>query len=349
MSATSRVACALGFERDSPAWRYVEELSAVRCGALAPFDADEVRSRCSLLGLPADDTAEIVATLPSPTRSPEWWWCAERATARLVADVGTGRAPHGTWPDFAGDAAVDPRRRCHFFHVALGVAPHTVAYHRRHEVPIRDAWTLLGDVAHQADVHRRVHGATGMHAPWWVTITLCGELVQLGRLQYHLFRISAGDESPQWYADSEAVRRREGFRPGEECLGVHIPSTGPLDPGLVDRSLHEAAVFFARHYPPTPPQRRRIATCRSWLLDPQLAGYLPASSRIMSFQRRFVLVGGDEEPGDRDVLEFVFRAPAETDLGALPRRTTLERAVVDHLRSGGHWHRRTGWLELPGA
>ena len=29
-----------------------------------------------------------------------------------------------------------------------------------------------------------------------------------------------------------------------------------------------------------------------------------------------------------------------------PQRSTLERAIVDHLRSGGHWHLGHGWFEL---
>jgi hypothetical protein len=30
----------------------------------------------------------------------------------------------------------------------------------------------------------------------------------------------------------------------------------------------------------------------------------------------------------------------------LPQRTTLERAIVGHLRAGEHWRNRTGWLAL---
>jgi hypothetical protein len=33
-------------------------------------------------------------------------------------------------------------------------------------------------------------------------------------------------------------------------------------------------------------------------------------------------------------------------LNALPQRTTLERAVVEHLCRGRHWRMRTGWLQL---
>ncbi|TMG50253.1 MAG: hypothetical protein E6H89_11275 [Chloroflexi bacterium] len=84
--------------------------------------------------------------------------------------------------------------------------------------------------------------------------------------------------------------------------------------------------------------------CTSWLLDPQLAEYLAPDSNIVRFGRRFTLVG-DGYDGDADVLRFVFHriAPRIDDL---PQRTTLERAIVAHLRAGSHWRNRTGWVEL---
>ena len=95
-------------------------------------------------------------------------------------------------------------------------------------------------------------------------------------------------------------------------------------------------------------------TCDSWLLDPQLAEYLPATSNIVAFQRRFTLT--DQPPdeqvidgrtrGDRSVLEFVFRSPG-TPLDRLPQRTALERAAVTHLKAGRHWTQRLGTLALP--
>ena len=42
-------------------------------------------------------------------------------------------------------------------------------------------------------------------------------------------------------------------------------------------------------------------------------------------------------PGDADVLFFVFHRRGEVDLPRLPHETTLQRVVLDRLRSGGHW------------
>ncbi|NBE97741.1 hypothetical protein FE391_28805 [Nonomuraea sp. KC401] len=79
--------------------------------------------------------------------------------------------------------------------------------------------------------------------------------------------------------------------------------------------------------------------------------YLPERSNIVRFQRRFVLkppAPGDEDRADASMLEYVFGRPSrqgpvtESRLAELPQDTTLRRAYVTHLRSGRHWHARTG-------
>ena len=35
-------------------------------------------------------------------------------------------------------------------------------------------------------------------------------------------------------------------------------------------------------------------------------------------------------------------APAREEAPAKPRRTVLQRAIVDHLQAGGHWYWRVG-------
>lgn len=56
--------------------------------------------------------------------------------------------------------------------------------------------------------------------------------------------------------------------------------------------------------------------------------------------------GGEEpEPADTEPVRFVFGDPDLPPAG-LPRRTSVERAVGDHLRAGGHWYVEHGWLRL---
>ena len=121
-----------------------------------------------------------------------------------------------------------------------------------------------------------------------------------------------------------------------------LVAAGPLLPAACTDSLRRARVLFSQALPLGP---CRIATCGSWLLDEQLAEYLPATSNIVAFQRRFRLLPGAGD-GDAAVFKHVFLREQPPSLEELPQRTTLERAIVQHLRAGRHWRTRVGWLEL---
>jgi hypothetical protein len=128
-------------------------------------------------------------------------------------------------------------------------------------------------------------------------------------------------------------------------LAVHIPGDGPLRPADCDASFRAAADFVAEYFPH---ERFRFATCSSWLLDEQLAEYLPREANIVDFQRRFTHFG-DRPLADDEVLEFVFHAPRGTaELDRLPQDTALQRAIVRHLREGRHWRLGHGWTPLVG-
>jgi hypothetical protein len=65
---------------------------------------------------------------------------------------------------------------------------------------------------------------------------------------------------------------------------------------------------------------------------------------MVRFQRRFQLTPTVVDAGV-EIIRFVFRR-LDAPLDELPRRTTLERAVVEHIRAGRQWHERKGWLLL---
>ena len=189
-------------------------------------------------------------------------------------------------------------------------AADVVHFHAQRGIPADVSWGSLADLGQQVRVHRRTYGDFGLHTYGWMRIAWSGALYWLGRLQFNLQL--DGDE---W------------------VLSTHIPDTGPLTPDLVDDSLLRARTFFARHFPECPSTDFH---CSSWLLDPELAAVLPAGSNLVRFQRRWRLYG-EPKRGDDDVLFFVFGRRAPVDLNTLPQTTTLERAVVQRLRSGRHW------------
>ncbi|MCQ9136564.1 acyltransferase domain-containing protein, partial [Streptomyces hilarionis] len=248
-------------------------------------------------------------------------------------------------------------------YVFVAALPHIRAHHRERDIPDEVSRHTLADVGRCVAWHRRWHGTGGLLIPEWLTLHFHGELYQLGRLQFQRSRVGA-----RTGASIAAAGLPHG--PGDAALSLHIPDfMGPLTPQAVERSLALARAFFARHYPE---ETYSVATCSSWLLDPQLKRHLPADSNIVRFQERFHLVRPPTAPGgaatselsataddsgtsavpevpavpdDMEPVRFVF-GTTDVPLDRLPRRTVLQRAVLDHLREGGHWYVGRGWLEL---
>jgi hypothetical protein len=282
-----------------------------------------------LTGDPAD-LAELETLRPAMSE-PAVRWLLDRCTADLVEAMGVAEADQ-PWPDLASP---DERLNHYFYvYVFLAAVPAVREFHRSRGISDEISWASLADLGQQMSVYRRIFGSGGIHTQVWLTLPFRGLLYRLGRLQFNLSRIE--------YAAETISRQGLPFRHGDPAVGVHIPEQGRLDAAAVDDSLARAAEFFPAHFPE---RSGRIAICHSWLLDRQLAEYLPAESNIIGFQRRFTPVS-EGQVDDAAVFEFVFRKIAPT-LDELPQRTSLERAVVAHLRAGGHWRVVSGWLVLP--
>jgi GNAT domain-containint protein/N-acyltransferase family protein len=294
-------------------------------GRPIPLPPEHERARLfARLAIDGADAREIVAGWPSRSTGPQRWSALERAYAAVERNMG-GLAPIAQpAPPAGGDAFA----RFFYVYVYLAATGDVIGYHRRRALPDDVSWATLADLGRNLRRDRLLFGEGGLRTCGWLSLHFRGGIYELGRLQFSRMRLHAGHVT-------------EGLREGEDTLGIHIFEGGPLDPASCDASLARAGEFFARHFPET---LVRIGVCTSWLLDPQLAGYLPAHSNVVRFQKRFRLIGEGQD-GDRDIVRFVFHCLV-ADLDTLPQRTTLERAIVAHLRGGGHWRNRTGWLEL---
>jgi hypothetical protein len=293
------------------------------CGLRLPPlpEAPDVLRR---LAVAPEDADEILEGWPSEQWPAELVWLLERVVTVVRADMGgAGWLVPGPWL---------PRDRGlawkHFYVYAyLALLESVLAYHQAHRVPEMVSWKTLGDLGRKLSIDRRMHGQTWPTTFHWLTLHVRGGIYELGRLQFQRHSQAVGDD---------ALSR------GDFALALHIPESGPLTPDRCDESLRLARQFFARHFPDEP---YRIVTCDSWLLDPQLAEYLPPGANIIRFQRRFQLLSGGED-GDDSVLRFVFHTRSAAPLDKLPQRTTLEQAAVAHMRAGRHWQTRIGWLAL---
>ena len=298
--------------------------------ALTP---DQVRERLSAPDLPetlvllgfAEQDAQDTLSLVARTRTDDAALTRiAELTGPVIARIGDllGDLPGPVWArdgDWAGEGTL---AIC----TLLVTVPEARAYHRGRGISDAISWRSLSDLGQQIAVHRLTFGEFGVHTHDWLLNAWTGRLYWLGRLQYTIEKADGGF-----------------------LASVHIPRAGSFAPELVDASLTRVRDFFARHFPEL---HLLSLHCASWLLDPQLAQVLPETSTIAHFGRRWQLT--DElRPGDADVLFFVFsrrgtrRDGSDIDLDSLPQDTSLQRAVLSTLRSGGHWHARVGHLPLP--
>lgn len=286
--------------------------------------AAEVVDRLEHMGADKEDVQAILRVLPECDR-PGVRWAIGRCRQQLIDAMGNAEAEVPGWPALPGEFG-----RYFYAFVFLATVPEVREYHTSRGIDEQTSWASLADLTQQLRVHRRIFGIGGLHTQEWLKLPFRGLLYSLGRLQFNFYRFG-----------SKAVAGKP-FEPNEPVIGTHIPETGPLDTDECIRSFERAREFFGKHFPELP---IRYAMCGSWLLDPQLTEYLRPESNIVRFQRLFKPIER-ETPGNKDVLEFVFRKVGEVDLDTLPQNTSLERAVVTHLRSGRDWHLCYGWRAL---
>jgi len=308
-------------------WRRDFDVSAAHSGApdLEVATGQTLARQCASLRFP-DSAIDDIVSQRETFRDPRLerlaahvhWLLAERYAPGRVLDLG--------WPP--------PPAACPLFYVfaALGLAARIAVRHRALGISPEITADTLWDIGQQVWLHRDIHGAVGMNKGWWLSHHLASHLFRLGRLQF------------------QRGRARPGLGPvpeGEAILDVHIPEDGPFPPSACEASFEAARQLFPRVFPE---DGAAWFTCDSWLLDPALAGLLPDGCNILHFQRRFELV---EEAEDRaaQVFEFVFHRPdldatEDRDLSELPRRTLLERALLDHYEAGGTIDTRLGVIAI---
>ncbi len=287
--------------------------------------AGELANRCQELGFPESATRILVdhrASLDEPRvrrlAAHAQWLQAERYTPGGYLALG--------WPPPPGACPLL------YAYAAMGVTPRTRARNDGLGVDAEITTATLWDIGQQVRLHHRLYGDPGMGKGHWITHHLASHLFRLGRLQFQrAWPKHLGDLIPA----------------GTAVLDVHIPEDGRLFPEACDESFAAAREFFARHFPA---DGARWFVCSSWLLDPQLAEILPETSNIVQFQRRFQRVTVDRNsPGL--VFEFVFYRPDldradDPDLSQLPRRTRVERALIEYYESGGRIHPGVGVIAL---
>ena len=275
------------------------------------------------LAVPPEERPDLLASAPHSAADRA---AVELAADRLVASIGPSdpaNAARLTEPPAGYTAPVG------YFgaHVCLALLDAARGNHAALGISEEVSRRSLGAFSNNLSRHRRIYGRGGLDGPEWVPRVFQGIVFHLGRLVFDRVRLGP------------ALAAATGGAPHDPAIGVHIPPTGPLRRDECLDSFARAADFFPRYFPAEPAQ---VARCRSWLMDRQLARYLPAQSNLVRFHELFTPCD-DPRPGDEAIVEWVFETAAPADWDALTPRTTLERAVLEHLRGGGHWQVALGW------
>lgn len=120
------------------------------------------------------------------------------------------------------------------------------------------------------------------------------------------------------------------LRPGDPCLGMHIPAKADISQGAVNRAIAAAQKLVAERFPEFP---GRQVYCSSWLLDPQLGKLLGANANITAFQNRYTRY--PQKSAGMHVFGFVFPKRYES-FETLPEDSTLRRKLKQLYLDGGH-------------
>lgn len=169
--------------------------------------------------------------------------------------------------------------------------------------------------------HRESFGIYGFDREWWTVRQLSGKLFRIGELEYEL------KESRK--CDGELT-----------YISLHIPSDANLEPELVHQSYKNAQAFFHQYFPK---YEHKEIRCSSWLLSPVLKELLPSTSRIVQFQKDFIIQCIDEESDS--FLQWVYKRN-DIPLEELPEETTLQKNLKQYLLTGRKVGEGMGYLSL---
>lgn len=129
---------------------------------------------------------------------------------------------------------------------------------------------------------------------------------------------------------------KTALRKGDAVLSVHIPNKGALTKEACEASYKRAQAVFRACYPEF---EFKAFHCHSWMLDPQLHKFLPESSNILAFQRKFTQYAGQTE--GKDVFNFVFKLQFK-EYNDMPEDTSLQRGLKKHYLDGKYIYEYEG-------
>lgn len=159
--------------------------------------------------------------------------------------------------------------------------------------------------------HKENYGSYKFDRSFWTTRQISMHLFRIGELEYELDN-----------------------KDGEKIVSMHIPSDADILLPKLQNSYRKAKEFLRRYYPEYSEVKMM---CESWLLSPSLEKLLPKTSKILNFQKSFIITATDWE--DKGYLEWVYKVNnsflENCKLDDLPENTSLQKNMKNYLLNGG--------------
>lgn len=173
-------------------------------------------------------------------------------------------------------------------------------------------YDTIKDLSYKAEECYRLYGVWGTFVLDWYRFFCKCRVFALGRLQFQKIA------SPVDYKDI--------VKKGDTIIATHIPSGSPLKIEDVHKSFDAAYKFYGGC------GEKMVFSCHSWLLyPPQYEMYAPKSN-LRKFYDIWDITDVEESNGN---FWRVFYKPEGYDLSKITPHTSLEKKLLEYLKSGG--------------
>jgi len=204
----------------------------------------------------------------------------------------------------------------------LCMTKHLQKHYKEKNYPYELYYESALDLKYKLDECKVVKGKVGTFVPNWFSRLFAMTLFALGRLQFEIKLFG-----------KEYSKNGVTLTPESEVLNVHIPrSKKPLTEDVCLQSFNMAREFFKTRFGENP-----AFVCHSWLLYPETLKLYKETSNTYKFAKLFNVIETGIRTHDEDLWRLFDTDEKNPD--RLPNDTSIRRAFISHLKTGG----RTGW------
>lgn len=200
--------------------------------------------------------------------------------------------------------------------VFMAMTKQTKAFYEEQGISEQIYWDSMLDLKYKMEKCKVIKGIVGLFTNWFIYF-LRLEIFGLGRLQFRVIKFGK-------------TYNKDGITllPDDLVIDVHIPEMkAPFDKASRDDAYDKAFEFFKDKV------NKKVYVCDSWLLGPINKQLLNPKSNIYSFMSEFDIISSGVYRENEDLWRIFDTNEQNPD--KLPADTSLRRAIINHLKSGG--------------